>query len=66
MEQGPFGLLHEQLTAAIAAEKPLLAGDALHHTMEEMHHLLEGVDHKGRARALALLEYYYGIAKYGH
>ena len=56
MEQGPFGLLHEQLTAAIAAGKPLLAADALHHTMEEMHHLLEGVDHKGRARALALLE----------
>ncbi len=56
MVQGPFGLLHEQLTKAIAAKKPQLAADALHHTMEEMHHLLEGVDHKGRTRALSLLE----------
>ena len=55
MEQGPFGLLHQQLSAAIAAGKPDLAQDALDHTLEEMHHLLEGVDHKGRARALALL-----------
>jgi len=55
MVQGPFGLLHEQLTAAIKAGKPKLAEDALNHTMEEMHHLLEGVDHKGRVRALALL-----------
>ena len=55
MEQGPFGLLHEQLTAAISQNKGKLAEDALHHTVEEMHHLLEGVDHKGRTRALALL-----------
>ncbi|XPF93582.1 cobaltochelatase subunit CobN [Colwellia sp. RE-S-Sl-9] len=55
MEQGPFGLLHEQLTAAISQNKGKLASDALHHTVEEMHHLLEGVDHKGRTRALALL-----------
>ena len=56
MEQGPFGLLHQQLITAIAAGKPTLAQDALDHTLEEMHHLLEGVDHKGRARALALLD----------
>jgi len=56
MEQGPFGLLHEQLSAAIKQNKSKLAEDALHHTIEEMHHLLEGVDHKGRTRALALLE----------
>ena len=55
MRQGPFGLLHEQLSAAIAADKPELAQDALDHTLEEMHHLLEGVDHQGRERALALL-----------
>lgn len=56
MEQGPFGLLHQQLNSAIVAGKPHLAKDALDHTLEEMHHLLEGVDHRGRARALALLE----------
>ena len=55
MEQGPFGLLHQQLSSAIAVGKPHLAKDALDHTLEEMHHLLEGVDHKGRERALALL-----------
>lgn len=56
MEQGPFGLLHQQLTLAIAADRPQLAQSALEHTVEEMHHLLEGVDHKARTRALALLE----------
>jgi cobaltochelatase CobN len=56
MVDGPFGLLHEQLKAALAAGKPELANDALHHTTEEMLHLLEGVDHPGRDRALALLE----------
>ncbi len=56
MVDGPFGLLHEQLKAAMAAGKPELAADALHHTGEEMLHLLEGVDHPARERALALLE----------
>ncbi|CAA0101873.1 Aerobic cobaltochelatase subunit CobN [Halioglobus japonicus] len=56
MVDGPFGLLHEQLKTALAAGKPELANDALHHTTEEMLHLLEGVDHPGRERALALLE----------
>ncbi len=56
MQQGPFGLLHEQLSTAITAGKPELAQGALDHTLEEMHHLLEGVDHQGRDRALALLE----------
>lgn len=55
MEFGPFGLLHEQLEAAIKAGKPELAENALQHTMEEMYHLLEGVDHKARQRALILL-----------
>tara|TARA_R110001599_G_scaffold34184_1_gene109618 strand:- start:1024 stop:5391 length:4368 start_codon:yes stop_codon:yes gene_type:complete len=53
---GPFGLLHEQLKAAVDAGKPALAEDALQHTVEEMLHLLEGVDHPARERALALLE----------
>ncbi|WP_420589508.1 cobaltochelatase subunit CobN [Bacterioplanoides sp.] len=56
MINGPFGLLHEQLKAAVVAKKPELADGLLHHTFEEMHHLLEGVDHKGRERALALIE----------
>lgn len=56
MQQGPFGLLHQQLSNAIHAGKNKLAEGVLHHTIEEMHHLLEGVDHKGRTRALALLE----------
>lgn len=56
MEQGPFGLLHEQIISALDAGKPELADGALHHTLEEMHHLLEGVDHPGRVRALALLQ----------
>lgn len=56
MTQGPFGLLHEQLSAAMRAQQPDLASGLLHHTLEEMHHLLEGVDHKGRDRALALLQ----------
>ena len=56
MVDGPFGLLHEQLKAALAAGKPALANDALRHTTEEMLHLLEGVDHPGRERALALLD----------
>ncbi|RLU00650.1 cobaltochelatase subunit CobN [Ketobacter sp.] len=55
MIHGPFGLLHEQLRAALAAGQPQLAQANLDHTLEEMRHLLEGVDHQGRARALDLL-----------
>lgn len=56
MTEGPFGLLHEQLRAAVDAGKPELAAKALEHTVEEMLHLLEGVDHPGRERAMALLD----------
>jgi len=55
MVHGPFGLLHEQLQAALKVGQPELAQAKLDHTMEEMLHLLEGVDHKGRERALDLL-----------
>lgn len=55
MRYGPFGLLQAQLQQALAAELPKLAQAKLDHTMEEMRHLLEGVDHKGRQRALDLL-----------
>ncbi|MGL6159407.1 cobaltochelatase subunit CobN [Microbulbifer sp.] len=56
MVDGPFGLLHEQLRHAVEAGKPQFAANSLNHTVEEMRHLLEGVDHPGRGRALALLE----------
>lgn len=56
IEFGPFGLLHEQIQQAMHAGKPDLGTAMLEHTMEEMHHLLEGVDHKGRERALSLLD----------
>ncbi|MCY0963886.1 cobaltochelatase subunit CobN [Parathalassolituus penaei] len=56
MQYGPFGLLNEQIEAALQAGKPELASRVLANTMEEMRHLLEGVDHKGRERALALLD----------
>ena len=55
MFYGPFGLLHNQIASALQAKKPDLAKDALHHVEEEMLHLLEGVDHPARQRALNLL-----------
>ncbi|AUM12522.1 cobaltochelatase subunit CobN [Ketobacter alkanivorans] len=55
MVDGPFGLLHGQLQVALAAGLPKMAQATLDHTMEEMLHLLEGVDHQGRQRALDLL-----------
>lgn len=56
MQNGPFGLLHQQILATIENDRPELGLEALDHTLEEMHHLLEGVDHPGRPRALALVE----------
>ncbi|MFV0476674.1 MAG: cobaltochelatase subunit CobN [Parahaliea sp.] len=55
MTDGPFGLLHERIRAAVAAGQPALASEALAHTMGEMQHLLEGVNHPGRERAVVLL-----------
>lgn len=55
MEFGPFGYLHEQLQAATTAKLIGQAAETLKHTHQEMLHLLEGVDHPARARALALL-----------
>ncbi len=56
MEFGPFGYLHEQLQAAVAASLIDRAKDTLDHTYKEMLHLLEGVEHPARARALSLLQ----------
>lgn len=55
MINGPFGLLHQQILNAIEHKATELGLEALEHTLEEMHHLLEGVDHKGRDRAEQLL-----------
>ena len=69
MITGPFGLLHTQLEAAITASKPELGKTILEHSLEQMHHLLEGVDHPGRERALALsdkLEHCYQQALNGN
>ncbi|MEM1114778.1 MAG: cobaltochelatase subunit CobN, partial [Pseudomonadota bacterium] len=56
MEFGPFGLLHEQVLQSLLADKPDFGAHAVEHTVEEMHHLLEAVDHPGRERALNLLD----------
>ncbi|MCG8672527.1 MAG: cobaltochelatase subunit CobN, partial [Pseudomonadales bacterium] len=55
MIDGPFGLLHQQILTAIENKALSLGVEAVEHTLEEMHHLLEGLDHKGRDRADQLL-----------
>lgn len=55
MKQGPFGLLHSRIQDSLAADRPRLALETLQHTMDEMQHLVQGVDHPGRQRALDLL-----------
>ncbi len=54
MISGPLGRLHNQLQHARTASQPELGQTVLSHTMEEIYHLLEGVDHPGRERALTL------------
>ncbi|MEM9255262.1 MAG: cobaltochelatase subunit CobN [Pseudomonadota bacterium] len=56
MTHGPFGLLDAQVREALAAGETELARGLIEHADEEMHHLLEGLDHPGRSRALALME----------
>ncbi len=55
MRYGPFGRLQAQLRAALDAKLPQQAQDLITNTMEEMLHLVEGVDHPARARAISLL-----------
>ncbi len=55
MVDGPLGRLHAQLQAALNARQLEQAQALLTSTMEEMLHLVEGVDHPARARALSLL-----------
>ena len=56
IEFGPFGLLHSQMVATLEAGEYRIGREILEHTFEQMHHLLEGLDHKGRDRALALAQ----------
>ncbi len=56
MRYGPFGRLQAQLQSALNAKLPQQAHALLTSTMEEMVHLVEGVDHPARARALSLLK----------
>lgn len=55
MQQGPLGLLHQQILLAIKASALTTGRELFEHTLEEMHHLLEGLDHPGRDRAETLL-----------
>ncbi|VUD46735.1 Aerobic cobaltochelatase subunit CobN [Thalassocella blandensis] len=55
MEFGPFGLLHQQLLTAQKNEAEDEAAGLIDHSLEEIHHLLEGLDHPGRDRAVKLL-----------
>lgn len=54
MIDGPLGLLDEQLSIALKASKAELAEQSFRQTLDEVRHLLEGVDHPARSRALAL------------
>src|SRR5690606_40283149 len=55
MVDGPLGHLHLSFTAALQASKPALADAARQHVITDLEHLLEGVEHPARERALNLL-----------
>ncbi len=55
MVYGPLGYLHEQIKNAVAQGWWTTATEQLHHSMEEIHHLLEGLDHPSRERVIKLL-----------
>ena len=56
MLYGPLGLLHQNIVELQRQGKAEMADEALHHSMEEIHHLFEGLDHPARERGLALFE----------
>lgn len=56
MVNGPLGLLHAQITTSLNAHKSEFAQQAVQQTLNEVRHLIEGVDHPSRKRALALVD----------
>lgn len=60
MVNGPLGLLQEQIKTTLKADKSELAKQAVQQTLEEVRHLVEGVEHPSRQRALALIEQLHG------
>lgn len=56
LTKGPMGYMHAQIKAGVLYGHMELAHEQLEHGMEEIHHLLEGLDHPARNRAEALLE----------
>lgn len=65
MTQGPLGYLHITLKQAVEQGEITFATQRLEHSLEEIHHLLEGINHPARKRALALLadlEHQYALA----
>ena len=69
MTQGPLGYLHIILKQAVERGEIAFATQRLEHSLEEIHHLLEGIDHPARKRALALLtdlEHQYSLAFKGN
>jgi cobaltochelatase CobN len=55
MSQGPFGYLHEELKIAVGEDKLDYANKKLAHSVNEIQHLLEGIGHPARDRAIKLL-----------
>ncbi|WP_439888050.1 cobaltochelatase subunit CobN [Pseudomonas sp. MBLB4123] len=55
MVQGPLGYWHAQLRRALAASELQIAAGILASGSSELHHVLDGVEHPARARALDLL-----------
>lgn len=56
MENGPLGYLHQNILQAMQAQKPELAASTRQQVITDVLHLLEGVDHPARDRAINLLK----------
>ena len=55
MVSGPLGYLQANLHRALQEREPAIASAMLDHSMTELRHLIEGVNHPARQRALELL-----------
>ncbi len=56
MTKGPLGYLHQELKQSVDKEQFDFALNKLEHSIEEIHHLLEGIDHPARNRAVELID----------